>query len=263
MHKLLAIILCSASLLTGPAYAQTISAEQAVINPRNVFELLYTDAEAEVGRALNEKGVGEKLAVTITGRKNRVLYAYEQPLTVEIRGLQFDKRDSRWSASLLFVADGKVISALPASGRYEEIIEIPVLKREIRSGNVITETDIEVRDFSVAQTRSDTVTDISGLIGKSPIHSISPSRPIRGHEIGYPAIVKKNSLVEMQYNSPGMSITTSGQALSDGAKGDVINVRNSTSKKIVRAVVADSRTVLIIGAGMQTSELTGVGHAAN
>lgn len=262
MNKLLAAIFCYILALTASTHAQAAESRLAA-NPHNVFEVLYADAEEAVAHTLNQKGIGDKLSVTITGRKNRVLFAYEKPTTIEVRGLQLEKRDNRWSASLLFVADGEVVSALPATGRYAEIIEIPVLKREVRSGDIISESDIEVRDFPITHTRSDTVTDISGLLGKTPLHNISPSRPIRMHEIANPPLIKKNSIVEMQYNSPGMSITTIGQALDDGAAGDVINIRNTASKKIIRAVVADSRSVRVIAPGTETSELTGVGHVIN
>ncbi len=47
----------------------------------------------------------------------------------------------------------------------------------------------------------------------------------------------------MRYLSPGMSITITGQVLEDGARGSTVDVRNLTSKKIVRAVVEDANTV--------------------
>jgi flagella basal body P-ring formation protein FlgA len=112
-----------------------------------------------------------------------------------------------------------------------------------------------MRDFPITHTRNDTITDATQLVGKSPVLAISPSRPVRQHEIASPAIVKKNSIVSMRFTSPGMEITATGQAMEEGAKGDVINVRNTVSRKIVRAVIADANTVDIKGIGED--------HAAN
>jgi len=242
---------------------EQVAAEPAEKSTRNAFEISYSDAEEAVGAALNQKGIGDKISVTIVGRKNAPIFASDKPVTIEVKGLQIEKRDNRWSASLLFVAAGEVVSALPSTGHFDEMVELPVLKREIRTGDIISEADIEIRDFSMAHTRTDTVTDISALVGKSPLHNISPSRPLREHEVASPAIIKKNNVVDMHYSSPGMEITTVGQALDDGAKGDVINIRNMASKKIVRAIIADNKTVNIIAPGMETSQLTGAGDATN
>ena len=123
--------------------------------------------------------------------------------------------------------------------------------------------DIEIRDFAITHTRADTVTDIASLVGKSPVRTISPERPIREQEVVSPAIVKKNALVQMHYHSPGMEITTTGQAMTDGAKGDVINVRNVTSKKIVRDIVDNNGSVVIPNSGVETTQLNGGNYATN
>jgi len=245
----------------------------AISDTQYPFEVSYGNAEEAVSRALTDKGIGDKVTARITSmvgnHKAGTLHAFDKPVTIDIKGLQFDKQSRRWNASLLFLADGDVITALPVSGHFEEVLEIPVLKREVRNNEVINEADIEVRDFPVTSTRTDTITDISELIGKSPLRTISPSRPIRIHEIASPALVKKNGLVQIRYSSPGMEITTTGQAMDDGAKGAVINVRNTASKKTVRAVVEDSNTVNILTSGTTISDnheakqLAGTGYATN
>ncbi len=57
--------------------------------------------------------------------------------------------------------------------------------------------------------------------------------------------MKKNNIVQMRYISPGMEIVTSGQAMEDGAKGNLIGVKNLASKKIVQAMVEDSGNVIV------------------
>lgn len=243
--------------------ASAFAADPAIANPQYLFQLSYHDAEETISEALRQKGAGEKIAATIAGRSDMPIFSYGKPLSVELRGLQFDKGARRWNASLLFLSNGEVISAIPATGRFDEMIELPVLKREVRNGDTIGQGDIEVRDFVVTQTRSDTIGDLAALIGKSPVHTISPGRPVREHEIASPAVIKKNGIVQVHYTTPGMEITATGQAMADGAKGDVIEVRNVTSRKVVRAVVADATNVTILAPGIQTSQLTGGNHGTN
>jgi flagella basal body P-ring formation protein FlgA len=225
--------------------------------PKYSFQLSYDDAEGAIAFALAEKGAGNKISALITGHKNDAIFSYSKPISVEIRGLQYDKTASHWSASLAFVNDGDVVSAMPVAGRFEELVEVPVLKRPVASGEVIKASDIELRDYAFSRTRSDTITDIASLVGKSPARTISPSRPIRSQEIATPALVKKNGIVQIKYSSPGMEITTTGQAIEDGAKGSIISVRNLNSKKIIRAQVNDESTVSIIVPGAQSTELAG------
>ena len=149
-----------------------------------------------------------------------------------------------------------VVSAMPVAGRYEELVEIPVLKRQVRAGDIIKAEDVEVRDYPLSRTRSDTISDLAGVIGKSPSRAISSNRPIREGEIAQPILVKKNGIVNIRYSSPGVEISTSGQATEDGALGSVISVRNLSSKKMLRAKITDENTVVIINSSSQSVQVT-------
>jgi sulfur-oxidizing protein SoxZ len=82
-----------------------------------------------------------------------------------------------------------------------------------------------LRDFIRSQTRPDTINDIASLIGKTPTHGISPFRPVRESEITGTPLVKRDAIVQLRYAVPGMEITTPGQVITQGARGDVIEVR--------------------------------------
>jgi flagella basal body P-ring formation protein FlgA len=250
-------------LLTAmPAYAaENLFSDTAKYE--KPFTLSYEDAEKTISDALINKGVGSKVTASITGAKDAPLYAAGQPLSVEVRGLTFDAQDHRWSANLLMMADGQVVTAMPVAGKYEEILEVPVLRRMVRSGDVIGLGDVEIRDFPLMHTRPDTITDLATLIGKSPLRSISPQRPIRLHEIVEPTVVKKNSVVQMRYALPGMEISATGQAVDDGAVGEIINVRNTDSHKLVRAIVQDEHTVSILVPGASPTQTTQLTEAQN
>lgn len=256
-------------------YAVSASGASAMLespfveNKDYLFPLTYQEAEEAISRALADKGAGEKIAATMNGRNlNKPLFSYSKPMRVELRGLRFDEAAQHWSGNLLVIAEEEVVTAMPAAGRYDQMVEVPVLKRPVKNGSLIGISDIEIRDIPMTQTRTDTVTDIASLIGKSPVHSISASRPIREHEIEPPPLVKKNSIVQMRYTSPGMEITTTGQALDDGGKGNVIGVRNLSSKRVVQAVVEDVSAVTVLAPNASRAALTtsspGAGiHATN
>jgi flagella basal body P-ring formation protein FlgA len=254
------LLLSAALALSFPAMA-----EDTALQPSSyIFNISYEDAEDAISKALTEKLIqkdgreskdGQSISASINGSKITPLYSSNKPVNVEIRGLRAESANNRWSANMVITAEDKVISALPLSGRYMVMNEVPVLKRSIRNGELISEADIEIKPFPEVRSGSDTISDISDLIGKTPVHSISPSRPIKTTEISAPYLIKKNSLVQMRYKTPAMEITTTGLALEGGLKGDVIEVRNTSSKKTIRAIVTDSNTVDILPPPAQASQV--------
>jgi flagella basal body P-ring formation protein FlgA len=247
MMKQLLIILLSVFMmpLAGAAHAYTDGNSPSHYE-KPMFQLSVKDAETAIAKALTEAGAGDNLAASIVNRKNDVLFTHGQPVIAEIRSLQFDKQARQWSANILFIADKDVVSAIPASGRFEEIMSIPVLKRNIRNGDAISVSDIELVPFAVSRISSNTITDMRMLVGKSPVHSISARRPVRANEIENPTLIKKNAIVQINYSTPGLQIVTAGQAIEDGALGDIISVRNVNSKRIVRAVIEDEGNVKVV-----------------
>lgn len=226
-----------------------------------IFNISYEDAQDAVGKALTEKLPAEKadgqvITAMINGKKATPLYSSNKPVDVEIRGLRSDDRSHSWNASMVILSGDKVISALPLAGRYMVMNEVPVLKRQIRNGDLITDDDVEMQKFPQVRIYKDTINDIASLVGNTPVRGISPGRPIREREVAPPSLVRKNALVQMRYKTDSMEITTEGQALANGAKGDVIDVRNVSSKKIARAVVAESNVVDVLAQGVETSQAT-------
>ncbi len=236
----------------------------APIVQEQYFRLTYEDAEAAIAAALTERGAGAKVAANIVRKNNDCIFSYSNPISVEIRGLRFDEKTSRFTTNLVSIAGDKVISAVAVSGSYDEMVEVPVLKRDFKAGETITSKDIELRDYTKARVRINTINDMASLIGKSPERAITAGRPIREHELAEPILVKKNDLVKMQYNNGNMRITTNGQAIDGGTEGATISVRNLTSKKIVQARIQDATTVVINDGKTQAIRLTNEGtYAAN
>lgn len=209
------------------------------------FRLTYKDAEEALAQALAERGAGAKITASISNQADEYIFSYRQPISVEIRGLKFNPSSHHFSANLISLSGKEVLSAKAVSGRFDEMVEMPVLKHSVRAGEIIKAEDVELRDYAKARARPDTVIDMASLLGKSPERVISPGRPIRAQELAQPMVVKKNDLVKMLYNQGSMSISTSGQAMMDGIKGSVISVRNLESKKIIQATIQDANTVII------------------
>jgi flagella basal body P-ring formation protein FlgA len=212
----------------------------------NNFEIKRRDAENAISIALAQQGAAELVEASIVRPVNTVLYKHSSPLKIDIKTLQFDAAAHTWSANLLLTNDaGEVITALPTSGRWLEMQAVPSVKRNIRAGEVITEDDIELMNYPKARLHDDNVMDMAELVGTTPRRTISNNRPIRKNEVQAPAVVKKGANVTMRFNTPAMSISTIGQALQAGGKGEMIRVKNMDSNAIVQATVLSESEVLV------------------
>ena len=131
----------------------------------------------------------------------------------------------------------------PVSGTYMSTINVPVVTRQLSHSDVIEEKDLTTKAFPERLLRKDTITDAKQLIGQSPRNMITPDRPIRTTEVSSPVLIKKGTPVQLTFTNPYMSLKTTGTALQDGARGDMIRVKNDKSEKAVSGRVTGAGTV--------------------
>ncbi|MEZ5690833.1 MAG: flagellar basal body P-ring formation chaperone FlgA [Rickettsiales bacterium] len=244
-------LICFCCLIL-PDLSFAANEESSTSKESYIFNITRQDAEKAIGdslsKSLSEEGdySGVSVKAIMNYRKHTPLYSSNKPINVEIRGLRYDQNNKSWQANMFIVSDKDVDSAMPIAGRYMIMSKMPVLKKSVRGGQLINKYDIEFKSFPQKRINSNSITDIADIIGKTPIRSISAGRPIRKNEISRPALISKNSLVNIRYKTANMEIIATGEALTEGAKNDTIEVRNSSSKKTMRAVVVSSNLVDVI-----------------
>ena len=126
-------------------------------------------------------------------------------------------------------------------------VSLPVLAQPVARGALIQEADIEWIETS--ETRpSGIILSADDLIGMEARRALAAGSPIRIHDVDAPMLVQKGKLVTIAFEAAGLRLTHSGVALRDGADGDVIDVRNVKSERVVKAVVAGPNLVSAISA---------------
>lgn len=249
-------------IITGYLVSLALPAQADSTDSFPLYSITLSEIEEKVSAALVEKGAGDTIEASLMGQEKNTVYGSDKPISLDIRSLEFDTETKRWTANLLFSSDGAVLSAIPAGGRFQLMSKLPVLKKRAVSGSVITLEDIDWKTFPEHYSRKNIITDPEQLVGQTPRSSISEGRPIRDTEISRPAVVKKDALVKMQFQAANLHITVSGQAMTDGAQGEVINVKNVNSNQVIRAVVQNSNTVQVLPL-VETSALGGALNAYN
>lgn len=206
------------------------------------FNITMKDVERKVAESMVEDGVAEHVEVNVMPSGTPVFFKADHPIALVVHALQIDPGAKRWQAEAYVVADGKTQTVRPIAGRYDEMVNVPVLSRQMGPKDIIAMEDIEFRLVASRKLRKDTVTDVDQLLGKSARRLISGDRMVRQSEIVDAITVEKNAQVEMLYRTPSMSIRTMGKALENGGMGDLIRVMNhDTQRSISARVTGDGR----------------------
>ena len=207
------------------------------------YDVSFTQAEQAIADAMVNEGAGEHVTVMIEPRNALPLRSHHQPLTMEIDALSYNAEAQTWSATLYFYSEGKPLAPTKLEGRYEELMYVPVLRSRLRSGELIQANDIEEKFIAESRLKKNTLMQAELLIGKSPLRTISPNRPIRADEVISPPVVEKGEKVTMLFQQAQLQIKALGEALEPGAEGETIRVRNSDSNVVVETTVLGSGIV--------------------
>lgn len=108
-----------------------------------------------------------------------------------------------------------------------------VAKRTIRAQAILTEDDLAIR----AGASSNAETELLEFVGMETREVLYAGRPISRSQLGEPAIVQRNEIVQMIYLTGSVQIVTEGRALGRAALGETIRVMNLGSRTTVSAKV--------------------------
>lgn len=113
--------------------------------------------------------------------------------------------------------------------------------RTLRPGTLITAADLTLRD----EVQPGMFDRISDVIGQEARVALYAGRPIPFDAIGAPAIVNRNQIVPLFFNTGGLSISTEGRALERGGVGDRVRVMNLSSRATLFGFVQQDGSIKV------------------
>lgn len=115
----------------------------------------------------------------------------------------------------------------------------------LNKGDVLTEADLEYVEVNLSQLRYGYFTEMEQLVGQQLKRRLPQKRLIKANYVEPPTLVKRGELVSIVAENRGYSVKMSGTAMSNGSKGERVQVRNNSSKRIVEGVVEELGVVSI------------------
>lgn len=127
---------------------------------------------------------------------------------------------------------GLLISLLLVTASWASA-EVTVPVRTIRVKEIIRGEDLILKSQDI----KGTILQPQDIIGKEARVTLYAGRPIRPGDIGPPAIVGRNDMVNLVFSTGSLNIVTEGRALGRGAVGDTIRAMNLGSRIAVTGII--------------------------
>lgn len=214
----------------------------------NAQDLLIV-REDEIAKAINEEfveqGMDEATDLEFFGGQTVFQIEGAKIAKVLVSELKTDELQNKFSCKVEIFADGQPYAKTEIQGKYYVLGEIYVPAKNINKGEVITEDMLKTIRVRMNRIKPSNVIDKDKLINKEAKKSLKEGKVVNGRDIGNKILIKRNDIVTVVYKTDKMQITAKVQAMSDGAKGDKIEVVNTKSKKVLFAEVIDADTVEI------------------
>lgn len=127
------------------------------------------------------------------------------------------------------------VTAAPAWG------DSLIATRTVRAQSIIAAEDIAMvqADIPGALTGPDLAVGMEARV------TLYAGRPLHDADIGPPALVKRNQMVTLVFQTNGLTIHTAGRALERGAEGDLIHVMNLSSHLTIQGLVGPDASVSV------------------
>jgi len=203
------------------------------------------DIAAALRKEIAARGNAENIELELSNRNLLVHIDSDLPATVEVVHIATEPRRGQFSAIISVPAGEPNARRITVAGQMYSVVEVPVLNRRIRRGEVIASGDVIWKNIRKANVGRNVVRERKGAIGQAARRYLAAGTQIMIDDLEAPKIVRKGSLVTIYLETANLRLTAKARASEDGAMNDTIRVVNVRSKKTVEAVVRSPSKVAI------------------
>lgn len=220
------------------------SADQAVIR-RSATLIGADDIRGAIENGLRDQGMDGNFNLSFASPVEDIALPKENEGTIELVSLRVDPDKDRFAAELAAPSAENPIRRVSLSGQVERIVELPILNRDLRNGDVISESDIAFLEVNARDIGKDCLLRAEDLVGMTPRRMVLSGKPVRAVDIQSPKMVSRNGKVLITFQKGPMTLTAEGRALQDGARGEFVRVVNIASSRTIQGVVSGPGEILV------------------
>jgi len=115
----------------------------------------------------------------------------------------------------------------------------------LEKGHILSKGDLILSEVNLNRVRYGYFTNIDSLVGKQLKRRLTQNKIIRVNYVKAQTLVKRGEIVNIVAENTGYSVKMSGKAMSNGAKGDRVQVKNISSQRIIEGTVIETGVISI------------------
>jgi len=141
------------------------------------------------------------------------------------------------------------------AGTALELMDVATLTQPMRRGGIVREQDIVTARLPLNAVPSTALIDASEVVGLAARSSLRANTPLSRNDFAKPILVERGEKVTITYQVAGMKLTTRGRSMDEGAAGDLIDIMNLESRRVVPAMVISRGQVVAQPASARIARL--------
>jgi len=145
----------------------------------------------------------------------------------------------------VILASIMAVAASPASAQAGQgEVEVVALVAPVGAGEIIGELDLE--PILVSATAARNALDFEELVGKEARRRLDAGKPLKRYDVIEPQLVRKGDQVSLLVARGPMTISATGKAMGNAAKGDTVRVQNTSSYAVVEGRAIEPGVVQVL-----------------
>ncbi len=214
-----------------------ITRAASVVDREMVENALRAKIEAE--------GIDGKYALVIPDASAKFVLSPDIAPGIEITSFKLNVETGWFEASASVPSAANAIQSAKIAGTLHKLVNVPVLRAAMKSGDIIGARDLDTVEIKESEVRNDMILSADELIGMTPRRLAASGKPLNILDVDSPEIVSRGDIVTMLFQEGPLTLTASGKALQNGAKGDLIRVTNTSSNKTIEGFVTAEREITV------------------
>lgn len=114
---------------------------------------------------------------------------------------------------------------------------VAVLTRPLKRLSIVKASDLSMAERDIGQLSQGYLTDPAQVVGKKLTRQLNANQVIAPSHLEAAEVIRRGDQVVINAVGANFSVRMPGEALTDGAPGEQINIRNLRSQRVIRARV--------------------------